>query len=48
MQGFSKLPEYASVLFIKVDVDDAAEIAEKYKISCMPTFLFFKGGDKVC
>lgn len=39
--------EYTDVVFCKVDVDDATDIAEKYKITCMPTFLFFKNGDQV-
>mmetsp|Transcript_8027 Transcript_8027/g.17040 ORF Transcript_8027/g.17040 Transcript_8027/m.17040 type:complete len:166 (+) Transcript_8027:70-567(+) len=33
--------------FIKVDVDDNAEAAQKYGVSAMPTFLFVKGGEVV-
>jgi len=33
-------------LFAKVDVDEAAEIAEEYEIQAMPTFLLFAGGQK--
>merc|ERR1711915_90388 len=36
-----------SVVFLKVDVDQCEEVALKYKISCMPTFIFFKNGEKV-
>ena len=32
---------------VKVDVDDNAETAEACEISCMPTFQFYKGGQKV-
>ena len=30
-----------------MDVDDNSETAEACEISCMPTFQFFKGGQKV-
>lgn len=33
--------------FLKVDVDDAEDIAAKQMIEAMPTFQFFKGGVKV-
>ena len=36
-----------SVVFLKVDVDAASEISEKYKIQAMPTFILFKDGKKV-
>ncbi|XP_067839667.1 thioredoxin-like [Heptranchias perlo] len=36
-----------SVIFCEVDVDDAADIAEICAIKCMPTFLFYKNGEKV-
>lgn len=32
--------------FIKVDVDKASEISESEGISAMPTFKFFKNGEK--
>jgi len=32
---------------LKVDVDEADDVAMKEKISCMPTFMFYKGGNKV-
>jgi len=34
-------------LFVKVDVDDNAPLAEKCGISSMPTFQFYKDGEKV-
>jgi len=34
-------------IFAKVDVDEAAEIAEEYEIQAMPTFLLFANGMKV-
>jgi len=35
------------VYFFKVDVDQAEAIAQAYNITGMPTFLFFKDGQKV-
>lgn len=39
--------QYTNAKFIKVDVDEAAEIAQEYGISAMPTFFFFKNGEKI-
>lgn len=39
--------KYPGVAFIKVDVDQAGEIAQNMQISAMPTFVFFKDGAKV-
>ena len=36
-----------SCVFIKVDVDDGAEIAQAHKVMSMPTFLFIKDGKVV-
>ncbi|XP_051875477.1 thioredoxin-like [Pristis pectinata] len=36
-----------SVVFCEVDVDDAADIAEHCAINCMPTFQFYKNGEKL-
>ena len=38
---------YKDVIFIKVDVDENAETAEACGIEAMPTFHFYKGGEKV-
>lgn len=34
------------VAFLKVDVDTAEDVAQEYGVSAMPTFLFFKNGEK--
>ncbi|XP_014785770.1 thioredoxin 1 [Octopus bimaculoides] len=39
--------DHDTVLFCKVDVDEAPDVAEDQCISAMPTFRFYKGGDKV-
>lgn len=39
--------EYTSAKFIKVDVDELAEVAQEYSIASMPTILFYKGGKEV-
>ncbi len=45
---FEKMAEdNTDVVFIKVDVDENSDTAEKVGISCMPTFHFYKGGEKV-
>ena len=33
--------------FVKIDVDDNAEASQAAGITCMPTFQFYKGGNKV-
>ncbi|XP_069818203.1 thioredoxin-like [Dendropsophus ebraccatus] len=38
---------YPGVLLYKVDVDEASEIAGECGIRAMPTFFFYKGGNKV-
>jgi len=39
--------QFTDVVFLKVDVDDVEEVASTYGISCMPTFLFIKNGEKI-
>jgi thioredoxin 1 len=42
---FEKLAEeYVGMKFLKVDVDESAEIAEEFQIRAMPTFVFLKDG----
>jgi len=38
---------YPSIAFLKVDVDEAAELAEKFNIRAMPTFVFLLNGNVV-
>lgn len=35
------------VVFLKVDVDECEDVATHYSVSCMPTFMFFKNGQKI-
>ena len=35
------------MIFIKVDVDQAEEVSQKYDVEAMPTFIFFKDGKEV-
>ncbi|BAF20983.1 thioredoxin H1 [Oryza sativa Japonica Group] len=42
--------KFPGAVFLKVDVDELKEVAEKYNVEAMPTFLFIKDGaeaDKV-
>ncbi|XP_019951392.1 thioredoxin b [Paralichthys olivaceus] len=39
--------EYPNVVFLKVDVDEAEDVSSSCDIKCMPTFVFFKNGEKV-
>lgn len=45
LEALSK--DLTDVVFLKVDVDNCEDVAMEYKISCMPTFLFFKDGKKI-
>ncbi|KAG5845569.1 thioredoxin-like [Anguilla rostrata] len=44
---FSEDPENKNVVFLKVDVDDAQDVATFCDIKCMPTFHFYKNGKKI-
>jgi thioredoxin 1 len=44
-ESFSKT--YTNVVFTKSDVDKAPDVAQKYSISAMPSFVFIKNGSKV-
>nr|KAJ8084489.1 mitochondrial thioredoxin [Marasmius tenuissimus] len=39
--------QYKNVNFLKCDVDAAKDVAQVYRISAMPTFIFLKGDTKV-
>jgi len=39
--------EFPNVEFLKVDVDDAEDVAAECGIQAMPTFQVYKGGAKV-
>jgi len=40
-------PNYSTIVFLKVDVDENAKVAEECGISAMPTFQVFKNGSKI-
>jgi len=44
-EAFSK--QYPHVNFLKCDVDAAQAVSAKYKVTAMPTFIFFKGSNQV-
>jgi len=39
--------KFSNVTFLKVDVDDSEDIASKYGIQSLPTFVFLKNGVEV-
>jgi thioredoxin 1 len=39
--------EFPDAHFIKVDVDEVPDVAQELGIRAMPTFIIFKGGEKV-
>ncbi|XP_053573951.1 thioredoxin-like [Bombina bombina] len=39
--------KYPDVVFLKVDVDDAQDVAADCDIKCMPSSHFYKNGEKV-
>ena len=45
---FEKLSEgFPQVKFFKVDVDAVDDVAQELGVRAMPTFMFFKGGEKI-
>lgn len=44
-ESFSE--KYSNIHFVKVNVDEAQEIATQLGISSLPTFIFYKGGKEV-
>ncbi|XP_018555380.1 glutaredoxin 3 [Lates calcarifer] len=39
--------EHKHTTFVKLEAEAVPEVSEKYEISSVPTFVFFKGGEKV-
>ncbi|KAL2862329.1 thioredoxin family protein [Aspergillus lucknowensis] len=39
--------EYSNIEFYQIDVDELTDVAEELGIRAMPTFIFFKDGEKV-
>lgn len=47
-ENVANVPKHNNINFIKVDIDDAKELAEKYEIQSIPTLIYFdKTGKKV-
>ena len=40
-------PEFDDVEFVKVDVDECPELAQRYGVDVIPTLFVIKGGEKV-
>ncbi|KAF8772374.1 hypothetical protein HU200_005846 [Digitaria exilis] len=38
---------YTDVIFVKIDVDELADVARTWKVEAMPTFVLAKGGKEV-
>lgn len=47
IEELSNDDSFVDITFLKVDVDNAEDIIEKYNIQSMPTFLFLKNGKEV-
>lgn len=45
--SFSNSEVAKSVCFVKVDVDDAEDVAAHFKVAAMPTFIGLKNGQEV-
>ncbi|KAA8905000.1 putative thioredoxin [Sphaerosporella brunnea] len=39
--------DYPDVSFYKLDVDEVPDVAQELGVRAMPTFCFFKGGEKI-
>ena len=38
--------KFPDITFLKIDVDKSDDICKKEQIECMPTFIFYKKGEK--
>jgi len=46
--AYEELSEkFPQVKFFKVDVDAVEDVAQELGVRAMPTFMFFKGGEKI-
>ncbi|KAM7279186.1 hypothetical protein ACFE04_006320 [Oxalis oulophora] len=43
----SSASKYPKVVFLKIDIDEAREVASRYNISSVPTFIFVKNGQEI-
>ena len=39
--------EFANVIFVKIDVDEVPELAERFQVQAMPTFLFMRNSEEI-
>jgi thioredoxin 1 len=39
--------EFKNVEFYKIDVDEVSDVAQELTIKAMPTFVLFKGGERI-
>lgn len=46
-KALSEKQENSNVVFLKVDVDDAQDVASFCDVKSMPTFQFYKNGNKI-
>lgn len=44
-EELSTISEYTDVSFAKIDVDQFPDIAQKFNVVCMPTFVFLRNGE---
>lgn len=44
IEKWSDEEKYNHILFLKVDIEDVAELSQKYEITSLPTFLIFEKG----
>jgi len=45
-EELSNMPEFAGLVFVKVDVDDLEDVAASAGVNAMPTFQVYAGGEK--
>ena len=39
--------EFANIIFVKIDVDEVPELAERFQVQAMPTFLFMRNSEEI-